>query len=327
LRAVFIGSLFLSSCAFSQIEVIGKVISKNSGEPVAYANIGILNSNIGTISNSNGSFSLIVPQQYAEDTIIFSALGFQKNFFIVHQLSKNESIVLEENIIQLKTVTVEGSREKNRIFELGNPSVKGGVIETDTAYAGRSVALLINNKGRMHQPNFEFPAYLQSARIRIYRNNLSAFKFRVRIQNVDSSTGLPGADILQESIISQSEMRNGWLEFDFSRLNVIISAPFFLTFEQLLDSDDRKRIADGYREFTRNYPDDIEYDTLVINGEKQPRRVFKRRGMDLPGVFIGISGASDDYTSCVREASHAPWKKTRGILTATVKMANQPSNR
>jgi CubicO group peptidase (beta-lactamase class C family) len=309
---------------FGQIEINGRVLSKDSKEPIAYANIGILKSDVGTISNPDGSFSIRIPQRLINDTLFFSALGFGKKVVPIQLLYKrpNQIIYLWEKAVMLNEVSIREKKTANRFFKLGNSSVKGGVMECDTLYAGRSVSLLIeNNKPKM---NLQFPVYVEKASLRVYRNNLKSFKFRVRFNEVDI-TGQPGEDMLQQSIVVTSSMRNGWLEFDLSQLNFIVSKSFFVTFEQITDRADRIAIADGYRKFLKEHPDKVKIDTIIFEGKKEVRQRFKGSGIDLPGTFIAIAHLSARYTSYVRETSFGKWNKVRGIVTATVSVSDQPS--
>ncbi|MEL6134284.1 MAG: carboxypeptidase-like regulatory domain-containing protein, partial [Bacteroidota bacterium] len=71
-----IACLFLLLGAHSQTIVTGRVIKASTGSPIPYANIGILNSEIGTISNVDGTFSLKIPDKHQEDDLLISSLGF-----------------------------------------------------------------------------------------------------------------------------------------------------------------------------------------------------------------------------------------------------------
>ena len=51
-----------------------------------YTNIGIVNTGIGTISNEDGTFSLQVPEQNSNDTLLFSAIGFRKRHFPIQSI-------------------------------------------------------------------------------------------------------------------------------------------------------------------------------------------------------------------------------------------------
>lgn len=312
--------------SYSQSIIKGKVLDQSTKKPIAYANIGIVNTSVGTISNDDGTFSLKLPEQNKNDSVLFSAIGYgRKNISTQSLVASDLTILMEEKIFRLNEVTIPSNREKNKHFELGNSSCKGGVLETDTTYSGSSIALLIENKNPYHE-DLIFPVYLEHARIRIYRNNLLSFKLRLRLYSWDSLTNQPGEDLLAKSVVVESGMRNGWLEFDLSSFEIIISKPFFIVFERILTETDRIDIAKGYRDFKRNNPDKVKVDTVLFEGKKVVREVFKRGGIDLPGTFIGI-GASEserEKHSCfVRKTSFDKWEKVRGILTATVILTNQ----
>ena len=325
--------LFFFSTSFTtygQKIIKGKILNRTTLEPIAYANIGIKNSNVGTISNLDGSFLLLIPQKLINDTLTFSSLGFGKKIIPAKSLTlaKNITVYLNEKIVSLKAVVVNSKKEKTETFEPGNPIFKGGVLEADTTYAGRSIALLIENKEPNFQKKLNFPAYLEKARLRIFRNNLKVCKFRIRLNAVDSLTGQPGEDILQESIVMESSMKNGWLEFDLSHLNYEISKSFFVTFEQILDLGDRTVIANEYREFIAKHPDNLKIDTIEIDGKKEIIKKFTGSGIDLAGTFIGIAtskSAAEQYACHIRETSFGEWKKVRGIVAATVTVSSQVS--
>lgn len=273
---------------FGQIIIQGRVLNKETREPISYANIGIASSNVGTLSNLDGSFSIPIPNKFSKDTLVFSALGFAKRAIPIQFIRQQEklTVFLFEKTTILNSIVISEKRQPNKTFELGNSSFKGGVIVTDTTYAGRAISLLIENKQPYFQKDLKFPVYLDKARLRIFKNNLESIKFRVRINDVDSLTGKPDNDLLSKSIIVESTIRKGWLEFDLSHLDFQVSKPFFLTFEQILDLKDRTLIADGYKNFISEYPEKVKFDTVEIDGKKEVRKIIKGSGLDLPGTFI-----------------------------------------
>jgi hypothetical protein len=314
--------LFILCSSFGQITISGKLLAKETKEPIPYANIGIVNSNVGTISNQDGSFAILIPSQHIEDSLTLSALGFGRKKIAVNHFSSSQvvTVFLDEKPTVLDEMLIIEKKEKNKIYEVGNGSVNGGVLETDTTYSGRSIALLID---KAKEGDIQFPIYIQKASLRIYRNNLSSFKFRVRLNGMDSITGGPGTDLLEKSIVVESSMKNGWLEFDLSQLKQVVYKPFFLTFEQILDLNDRTKIAEGYRQFMHDHPERLHVDTVVFNGKKEVRMTIQRGGIDLPGTFLAIATKAGEHICFVRETSFAEWKKVRGIVTAYVTLSNQ----
>lgn len=76
--------------SFRQIIIQGKVLNKETHEPVSYTNIGIANSNVGTLSNLDGSFSIPFPAKLSKDSLIFSALGFAKRPILAQFIRQEE---------------------------------------------------------------------------------------------------------------------------------------------------------------------------------------------------------------------------------------------
>ena len=241
-----------------------------------------------------------------------SALGFGRKKLSLHYFSTsaNATVLLNEKPTQLDELLIIEKREKNKVYEVGNRSVTGGVLETDTTYSGRSIALLID---KTQEHDIQFPIYIEKASLRIFKNNLSSFRFRVRLNEIDTITGEPGTDLLQKSIVLESSIKNGWVDFDLSQLRHVVYKPFFVTFEQILDVND----------FMHRHPEKLHIDTVVFNGKKEVRQTIKGGGIDLPGTFIAISGKANEHTCYVRETSFGEWKKVRGIVTAYVTLSNQ----
>ena len=319
--------LLLQHTSNAQKIIQGKIISSDNHSPVAYANIGIINTGIGTISNADGSFSLLIPARLLNNTLTCSSLGYgEKNIPLPLLHAKKDIVIyLKEKTGLLQPVIVSSKKEKDKLFDLGNGASRGGVYEPDTTYSGRSIALLIDDKNE--PAGKKFPVFIEQAKLRIFRNNLDTCKFRIRIHDVNPATGTPGEDLLQQSIVVASSLRNGWLKFNLSDLNIYINKPFYITFEQILDLPARTAIANGYRDFIRKHPNRLKTDTVIFEGKKELVQKLSWGGVDLPGTFIGIAStasAMENNTCYERETSFAEWKKVRGIVTALVTVSKQP---
>jgi CarboxypepD_reg-like domain len=314
--------------SFGQSTLSGRVLAQDTQEPIAYANIGIVNTSVGTISNPDGSFSLPIPEKFRIDTLLFSALGFGRVSFPLSTLefSQELTVYLIEKPTLLEPLIISQKKEALKHYEFGNSSFNGGVLETDTTYAGRSIALLIENKEPNYHSDFSYPLWVVNVKLRIFKNNLDTLKFRIRIQAIDSTRLQPGHDLMEKSIVIKSTQRKGWLEVDLTPHHIQIDGPFFVTFEQILDLHDRIAIADGYRDFMLEHPESIVIDTVDYLGEKQIRKRLRGQALDLPGTFVSISSkeaAADSFTCYVRETSFGEWTRVRGIVTATVLLSNR----
>jgi hypothetical protein len=325
LTAILLFSL-LSALAYGQKTIVGKVLNKTTHEPISFANIGVMNSNVGTISNMDGSFSILIPERLNRDSLIFTSIGYSKQGFTVNSLeSKKEyTIYLNEKTTVLKTFVVTAKKLKAKNIDSGNKTWVMGNYEPDTLYAGRAVSLLID--GKDFPVGTTFPVYVKKAKLYIYRNNFLSFKFRVRINKYDSLTGKPGEDLLEQSIVEESNMKSGWLYFDLTKYYFKAKGPFFVTFEQLTDLERRTQIILAYRDIINLHPDWLKKETVLFDNRKVVNQKFIPGIIDQPGTFIGVSDTKSiiqQYTCFFRQTSLGEWTKVPLVIAAAVTVSRQ----
>jgi hypothetical protein len=97
---------FFGSIAVAQIELKGKIVDQGTLLPLEYASIYIQNTAIGTVSNSDGKFLLVVPNEYATDTVIISSIGYKSFKTPVDELNGEFEIDLEEDIASLDEIVL-----------------------------------------------------------------------------------------------------------------------------------------------------------------------------------------------------------------------------
>ncbi len=101
---VLISLCLLSSMAFGQAKLVeGKIIDKDTKQPIPFASIGLLGTSKGTSSNLNGQFSLSVTDNFS---IRISCLGYKT--LELDNLPKDQLIIieLEPSATQLKEIVV-----------------------------------------------------------------------------------------------------------------------------------------------------------------------------------------------------------------------------
>lgn len=101
---LLIGLCLISSVAFSQAKLIeGKIIDKDTKQPIPFASIGLLGTSKGTSSNLSGQFSLSVNDSFS---IRISCLGYKT--LELNNLLKDQFITveLEPSATQLKEIVV-----------------------------------------------------------------------------------------------------------------------------------------------------------------------------------------------------------------------------
>ncbi len=89
-----------SSC----IEVKGRILNKETKEPIPYANIFNYHSKNGTISDLNGYFKISVHN--VKDTLFVSSVGFKKQMIRLSEKKSFYTLYMEENVQLLDAVSI-----------------------------------------------------------------------------------------------------------------------------------------------------------------------------------------------------------------------------
>ncbi len=321
----------LSDSAQSQsVTVYGHVYGLPENQPIPYANIGIVNSSLGTISNFDGSFTIRIEPSYTKDSLLFSALGYHPITVPVKALLQKPTlnVFLKENVYSLTEIVVSDTRLKNRIKTVGNRHHQGGTLYADTVHAGATMALLISNKNRRGASRFNYPIYITHTDVMIVNNTFEHFRVRARIlQAVEKGGRLyPGDDILQESVVVESDIYEGWLRFDFAGQNIAVTEDFFIAFEWILDKQDRVNLHTQYRDFQEKNPDKIRRQTSIIAGKEITFDNYQ--GNFFFGTSFGVSvehSVLRDFTCYYRLNSFGRWLVSPTVLTARVGLSSTPT--
>lgn len=125
---IFVFCIAVSSGIFAQStgKILGKIVDKTTGEPVAYANIVLEGTSLGAASDANGGFVVlnIPPGVY---NVTGSYIGYQKTTIKDVRVNVNFTTRLEINLnpgeITLNAVVVQGERNPLIRQDLTNPTV------------------------------------------------------------------------------------------------------------------------------------------------------------------------------------------------------------
>lgn len=93
-KLIIIFQLFSVSFLYGQNFIKGSVYNLESSLPLVNVNIYINNTSLGTISNEDGDFMLIIPEKLKSNTLIFSLLGFENQEIKIVELQRQSSIVI-----------------------------------------------------------------------------------------------------------------------------------------------------------------------------------------------------------------------------------------
>lgn len=98
--------LTFSISAFSQTELKSKIVDFFTYLPLENASIYVENSTIGSVSNADGKFVLLVPKKHKNDTLVISSIGYKSFKIPVSEFVNNEDIFLDEDIASLDEILI-----------------------------------------------------------------------------------------------------------------------------------------------------------------------------------------------------------------------------
>ncbi len=88
-------------------EIKGKVVDAQSGNDLIFANVTIEGTNIATVTNSEGSFILKVPNEMLQKNVIVSYIGYEQKSIPLSDLKESKNkIKLEVLTVSLDAITI-----------------------------------------------------------------------------------------------------------------------------------------------------------------------------------------------------------------------------
>jgi pimeloyl-ACP methyl ester carboxylesterase len=203
----------------------GNILDSKTKENLSYVNIGILNKDIGTVSNKKGVFEFRILESYTTDTLRISMIGYKpKTLFIKNLLNKKKGIQieLEEEISELNEVVVTAKKWKKKT--LGNKT-KSTFIGHLFYYEqlGKEMGIRMNVGKR---PNF-----VDTFNFHISYNRFSAKAF-FRLNMYKIINGKPMQNILKENIIIPVEPKQtGMISTNLRGYDIVLTEDVIVTLE------------------------------------------------------------------------------------------------
>ncbi len=105
-KILFLLVFFVTATTFAQTELKGKVADFLTFQPIESASVYIENTTVGTITNADGNFVLKVPQEFQQDTLVISSIGYKSFKVVITEFENGSDIFLEEDVASLDEVVV-----------------------------------------------------------------------------------------------------------------------------------------------------------------------------------------------------------------------------
>ncbi|MDG1920688.1 MAG: carboxypeptidase-like regulatory domain-containing protein [Flavobacteriaceae bacterium] len=222
-----------------QVDLVGQVIDADTEEPLPYVNIGLVNKNIGTVTDEAGYFELEVHENgYAEATLRFSMIGFEPQDFTLQEYRDQKilTIPLKEKATALDEVVLTTKRNKYQTKILGNKTTSQLIYAAFTTNKlGNEMGFLV--RGRKN------PMILKKFNVSLVENDYGPIRFRLNFY--DLKDGLPNETLLNENIIVETDIQSGIVSKDLTPYEIVIDQDFFVAIEWIEDLGPGKLFFSG----------------------------------------------------------------------------------
>ncbi len=111
LLSILLLSIFsLGGHAQNYISISGKILDKETKEPLPFASIYVKNSATGTTSNKDGAFIFHVSSHIDTAPVTISMIGYESIEKPANQFAKNQTIYLQQSVAQLDDVILTSGK-------------------------------------------------------------------------------------------------------------------------------------------------------------------------------------------------------------------------
>ncbi|KAA3436553.1 carboxypeptidase-like regulatory domain-containing protein [Rufibacter hautae] len=239
--------LFLLLCSFTipswegevlvkreKITLSGTITESQTGQPIAYASIGILNGSEGTISDEKGNFSFSVSQEKLEEMVRISAIGFAAKEVKVSNLWQARTpenklvIALDAQPVQLAEVDVHVKKWKTK--KLGGSAGPVTMVHHNFAMFQRSLHENLGHEMGILIKNGPKTAFLNKLNFCLTMNKYDLVKFRLNVYSVKDN--LPYQNLAPKDIyVTVENQKRGWIAVDLEPYNLYVQDDFVVSLE------------------------------------------------------------------------------------------------
>ena len=238
-----LGILFLlsfSTFIYSQGKTVRGIVLDSLKNPIPYANIGILNKPVGTVSDQNGEFSFILENTTGLDTLRFSSLSYIPKDYLVKDLNQEKTtIILENHIEKLDEVIL--SKNNLKIYTEGKDKTetKHQVLFANPNYKNMNLGTEIGKKFSIGSKK---ASLLTEFKFYIKENNFNKVKFRINIYSLKDNK--PDKKLTNSNIFIEVENNfTDWAIIDLTPLNIVTQQDIILTVEWIEHSNEGNKLS------------------------------------------------------------------------------------
>jgi hypothetical protein len=230
----------------------GRVVSSQNDQRIGFVNIGVVGKNIGTVSDQNGNFRIVIDSIYNNDSVRFSVIGYEPQTFPVRRLSDLPDKTLYLNPLEFYLSEIKVVYSKPREIRLGYPvisdALRSGFSDNDL---GSELGVIINTRKRVR---------LKDLNLNVGVCTYDSVSYRVNIYEVINQTEFKNILTKPIYISFSKEKIDEDLTFDLWENSIIVEGDILVTLELF------KNLGEGRLLFKTEFFTGITYHRKTSQG-------------------------------------------------------------
>ena len=243
---------FIPGFIFSQSQK-GRVLSSETNSGIGFVNVGIIDTNVGTVSDEIGNFTLTLDNIYDDDSLRFSMIGYESKSLLVGQFKGDsiKNVYLKPVFYNLPEVKV--IYRKPREITLGTEVVTN-VLRSGFANnnLGSELGIKFRVKGLVK---------LKNINLNVAICTYDSVTYRLNIYQSDNQIDYKNILTVPIYISFSKDKINNVITFDLSKYSIIIEGNVLVALELYKD------LGEGRLLFHTEYFTGTTYHRKAIEGK------------------------------------------------------------
>ena len=221
LYLTFLTIIITNSSCYAQSKIIfGEVKDSKTKQVLKYVSIGILNKSVGTVSDSNGRFTIKLNEKVLNtDTLIFSSIGYVTKKYTISDLSDINLIELYPEEKYLADVLVKSTKRKPKIIGRNNKGLGLMHLNFYTAYEKTIDDRLSKEIGMKFR--IKKDCKISDLNFNVTSNDFKLVKFRLNFYTIEN--GFPTNLFIEKNIVFEiKDQFLGWYNLDLKSFQLYL---------------------------------------------------------------------------------------------------------
>ncbi|MBK7870039.1 MAG: carboxypeptidase-like regulatory domain-containing protein [Saprospiraceae bacterium] len=218
--------------------ISGKVVDQKTGKPLPYVHIGIVNKDMGTVSNEEGNFQINLQPADKNDILRFSIIGYKTLDFSVENATNSalSKVELTPETYALKEVSIIANKNiitENFGFDKATKTTFGW---SGHEWKGTELGVPIKGIRNKLVRSFSF-----NPRFNLYK------KVMFRLNIYTTKNNMPDQSILRENIFFSIEGKDKkWVTIDLKPYQIVIDQDVIVAIEPIKTEGNKQGLFFAY---------------------------------------------------------------------------------